>query len=56
MKLRIVNITAAKARLSQLIERAASGEVVILARAGKPRAKLVALGGESSTLRVPGKG
>ncbi|MGH7435310.1 MAG: type II toxin-antitoxin system Phd/YefM family antitoxin [Polyangiaceae bacterium] len=56
MKPRIVNVAAAKARLSELIERAASGEVVILTRAGKPRAKLVALGGESSTLRVPGKG
>jgi prevent-host-death family protein len=56
MKPRVVNVAAAKARLPELIERAANGEVVILARAGKPRAKLVGLGPESSKLRVPGKG
>jgi prevent-host-death family protein len=56
MKPRVVNVAAAKARLPELIERAANGEVVILARAGKPRAKLVGLGAESSKLRVPGKG
>lgn len=46
----------AKASLPELIERAAGGEEIILARAGKPRAKLVSLGPDPSKLRVPGKG
>ena len=56
MKTSVVNIAAAKARLPELIERAANGEVVILARAGKPRAKLVQLDAQPAKLRVPGKG
>ena len=35
------NIYDAKAHLSQLVERAASGEEITIAKAGKPRAKLV---------------
>ena len=38
-----VNIYEAKAHLSQLVERAAAGEEIIIAKAGKPRAKLVPL-------------
>jgi antitoxin (DNA-binding transcriptional repressor) of toxin-antitoxin stability system len=56
MKTRVVNVAVAKAHLPELIERAANGEVVILARAGKPRAKLVRLDLPSGKLRVPGKG
>jgi prevent-host-death family protein len=56
VKTRIVNIAVAKAHLPELIERAANGEVVILARAGKPRAKLVGLDPPPARLRVPGKG
>jgi len=52
----IVNVAAAKARLPELIERAARGEEIILARAGRPRARLVPLASERKTLRVPGKG
>ena len=37
----ITNIHEAKSRLSQLIEQAERGEEVIIARAGKPVAKLV---------------
>lgn len=37
----IVNIHAAKTQLSRLLEAAAAGEEVIIARAGKPVAKLV---------------
>jgi prevent-host-death family protein len=37
----IVNISSAKARLGQLIEAAESGEIVMLARAGRPVVKLV---------------
>jgi prevent-host-death family protein len=51
-----VNIAEAKARLPELIERAAKGEVIVVARAGKPRAKIVALGDDRRALRVPGKG
>jgi|SRR5665213_931939 len=36
----IVNIHAAKTNLSKLIERAEAGEEVIIARAGRPVAKL----------------
>lgn len=38
-----VNIHEAKTRLSQLVEAAEAGETVILARAGKPVARLVRL-------------
>jgi prevent-host-death family protein len=55
-KSKVVNIAEAKAQLPALIERAANGEEIILARAGKPRAKLVPLGPASRHLRVPGKG
>lgn len=51
-----VNIAQAKAQLPELIERAANGEVIVVARAGKPRAKIVALGPSDLTLRKPGKG
>ena len=53
---KVVNVAEAKAHLPELIERAANGEEIILARAGKPRAKLVPLGPASRILRVPGKG
>jgi len=36
-----INIQAAKTHLSRLVEQAASGEEVIIAKAGKPMAKLV---------------
>lgn len=38
-----VNIYEAKTNLSQLVERAAAGEEIIIAKAGQPRAKLVPL-------------
>lgn len=38
-----VNIHEAKTQLSKLIELAASGEEVIIARAGKPVARLTAI-------------
>lgn len=46
------NVYAAKTRLSQLIDEAASGKEVIIARAGKPVAKLVALGGRKRRLGI----
>jgi prevent-host-death family protein len=52
----VINVAAAKARLPELIERAARGEEIVLARAGKPRARLVPLDTSRKALRVPGKG
>ena len=52
---KVVNVAEAKAHLSELVERAAEGEEIIVARAGKPRAKLVPLGDVGRALRVPGK-
>jgi prevent-host-death family protein len=40
-----VNIHAAKTHLSRLVEQAAAGEEIIIAKAGKPMAKLVPLTG-----------
>jgi len=37
----IVNLYAAKPHLSELVERAAAGEEIVIAKAGKPKAKLV---------------
>jgi len=39
----VVNIYAAKTRLSKLIEEAASGNDVVIARGGKPVARLTRL-------------
>lgn len=39
----IVNIHAAKTQLSRLVDAAASGEEIIIAKAGRPAARLVAL-------------
>ena len=40
---KVVNIYEAKARLSRLVEDAAAGHDVIIAKAGVPRARLVAV-------------
>ncbi len=39
----IVNLYEAKMNLSRLVERAASGEEIVIAKAGHPKAKLVPL-------------
>jgi len=49
-----VNIADAKARLPELVERAARGQEIVIARNGKPRARLVPLG--RSSRRVLGRG
>ena len=36
-----VNLYQAKTHLSELVERAAGGEEIVIAKAGKPKAKLV---------------
>jgi prevent-host-death family protein len=48
----VVNIHEAKTHLSRLVERAHRGEEIILAKAGKPYARLVPL--EEHRERVPG--
>lgn len=57
-----VNLHAAKTHLSRLVDRAAAGEEIVIAKAGKPVAKLVpldrprarrVLGSLQGRLRVP---
>jgi prevent-host-death family protein len=38
-----VNLYEAKTKLSQLVERAAAGEEIVIAKAGRPLARLVPL-------------
>jgi prevent-host-death family protein len=49
----IVNIHEAKTHLSRLVERAANGEEIIIGRAGRPVARLVAFE-PAATKRTPG--
>ena len=49
---RIVNVHEAKTHLSQLLDRAHAGEEIILAKAGKPYARLLPL--EKRQVRKPG--
>jgi prevent-host-death family protein len=51
-----VNIAAAKARLPELVERASQGEEIILARNGKPKAKLVPIAKRKQYIYAAGKG
>jgi prevent-host-death family protein len=48
-----VNVHEAKTHLSRLLQRVERGEEVIIARAGKPVARLVAMS-EKPKRRVPG--
>jgi prevent-host-death family protein len=48
-----VNVYEAKTHLSQLLDRAAAGEEIVIARAGRPVARLVSLA-EPARPRVPG--
>lgn len=47
-----VNIYEAKTRLSQLVEEAASGRDVVIARAGRPVARLTRLVGTGGKRRL----
>lgn len=49
-----VNIAEAKARLPELVQRAARGQEIIIARYGEPQARLVPLA--PAKRRVPGRG
>ena len=48
----IFNVYAAKTQLSHLIDEAAAGKEIIIARAGKPVAKLVPLGKRKRRLGI----
>jgi prevent-host-death family protein len=48
----IVNVHQAKTHFSRLLKRAHEGEEIVLAKSGKPYARLVPL--EEAQLRVPG--
>jgi prevent-host-death family protein len=41
--MKTINIHAAKTHLSSLVEEAAAGEEIVIAKAGKPVARIVAL-------------
>lgn len=49
-----VNVYEAKTHLSQLLDRAAAGEEIVIARAGRPVARLMPLAEPASRRRVPG--
>jgi prevent-host-death family protein len=55
-KQEVVNIAAAKTRLPELVERASNGEEIILARNGKPKAKLVPIVSKKKYVYAAGKG
>ncbi len=50
-----VGLYAAKTSLSALVERAARGEEIVIAKSGKPKARLVPLD-DVRPLRRPGRG
>lgn len=49
-----VNIHAAKTHLSRLVEKAAAGEEVIIAKAGVPVARLVPMDSRANKKRIAG--
>lgn len=49
-----VNVYEAKTHLSQLLDRAAAGEEIVIARNGRPVARLVALKESAPRRREPG--
>ena len=49
-----VNVHEAKTHFSKLLEKAHSGQEIIVAKAGKPYARLVPLA-ESDAIRQPGR-
>jgi prevent-host-death family protein len=54
MAMRTVNIHAAKTQLSRLVEDAAKGEEIVIAKAGKPVARLMPLDEERPERRLGG--
>ena len=54
-ELNIVNVHEAKTHFSKLLERAHAGEEIVLAKAGKPYARLVPLAPAEKVRRQPGR-
>ena len=52
--MRTVNIHAAKTHLSRLVEEAAAGEEIVIAKAGKPIARLCPLAGRRGKRKLGG--
>lgn len=52
---KIINVHEAKTHFSRLLDRAHAGEEIILAKAGKPYAKLVPFSDPSKPRRKPGR-
>lgn len=50
-----VNLYEAKTQLSSLVDRAAKGEEIVIAKAGKPMAKLVPVAPKLKAPRKPGR-
>lgn len=50
-----VSLYHAKSQLSRLVDRAAAGEEIVIAKSGRARARLVPLE-DRRALRVPGRG
>jgi len=51
---KLLNLYEAKTQLSSLVEEAAAGAEIIIAKAGRPKAKLVAF--RETARRRPGRG
>lgn len=51
----VVNIYDAKTQLSRLVERAAAGEDIVIARAGQPMVRLVPVGENEKAPRKSGQ-
>jgi len=49
-----VNLYETKTHLSSLVDRAAMGEEIVIAKSGKPMARLIALADEPKQPRKPG--
>jgi prevent-host-death family protein len=52
---KVVNVHEAKTHLSKLLDRVRAGEEIILAKSGKPYAKLVPLNDKAKPARKPGR-
>ena len=50
-----VNLYEAKTQLSSLVDRAAKGEEIVIAKAGKPMGRLVALAADPKRTRNSGR-
>jgi prevent-host-death family protein len=52
-----VSLYRAKTHLSELVERAAAGQEIVITKSGKPKARLVPLAPpDTRHLRIPGRG